>query len=182
MLPLAMNELIQKNLKDVGLDMEVQPVEWNTLLTRWRAGFHTPENEGLNGWNISLAFPDPSSAFQRFFHSRSVIPTSLNTMPYLKPGGGRDPRRRREDVRREGAGSPARQAARGARRRRAVDLHRTRPEPRAMSAKVKGFVSATTAGAAWRCDASQVGSLQAPLEPTHARGRTGPVKPRGALA
>src|SRR5262249_5927957 len=38
MLPLAMNELIQKNLKDVGIDVDLQPVEWNTLLTRWRAG------------------------------------------------------------------------------------------------------------------------------------------------
>src|SRR2546428_12423048 len=85
MLPLAMNELVQKNLKDVGLDVDVQPVEWNTLLTRWRAGFHTPENEGLNAWNISLAFPDPSSAFQRFFHSKSVVPTSVNTMPYINP-------------------------------------------------------------------------------------------------
>ena len=80
MLPLAMNELVQKNLKDVGLEMEVQPVEWNTLLTRWRAGFHTPENEGLNAWNISLAFVDPSSAFQRFFHSKLG---ALNTMPYV---------------------------------------------------------------------------------------------------
>jgi peptide/nickel transport system substrate-binding protein len=85
MLPLAMNELIQKNLKDVGLDVEIQPVEWNTLLTRWRAGFHTPENEGLNAWNISLAFPDPSSAFQRFFHSKSQPPVSVNTMPYVNP-------------------------------------------------------------------------------------------------
>jgi len=85
MLPLAMNELVQKNLKDVGLDVDVQPVEWNTLLTRWRSGFHTPENEGLNGWNISLAFPDPSSAFQRFFHSKSVVPNSVNTMPYINP-------------------------------------------------------------------------------------------------
>jgi ABC-type transport system substrate-binding protein len=85
MLPLAMNELIQKNLKDVGLDVDIQPVEWNTLLTRWRSGFHTPENEGLNGWNISLAFPDPSSAFQRFFHSKSVVPNSVNTMPYINP-------------------------------------------------------------------------------------------------
>jgi len=148
MLPLAMNELIQKNLKDVGLDMEVQPVEWNTLLTRWRAGFHTPENEGLNGWNISLAFPDPSSAFQRFFHSRSVIPTSLNTMPYLNPEADANPRRRREDVRREGAGSPARQAARGARRRRAWIFIVHDLNPRAMSAKVKGFVSF------WPTDAS----------------------------
>jgi peptide/nickel transport system substrate-binding protein len=85
MLPLAMNELIQKNLKDVGIDVDLQPVEWNTLLTRWRAGFKTPDNEGLNAWNISWNFLEPWSGFGRFFHSKSVVPVSVNTMPYLNP-------------------------------------------------------------------------------------------------
>ena len=85
MLPLAMNELIQKNLKDVGIDVDLQPVEWNTLLTRWRAGFKTPENEGLNAWNISWNFLEPWSGFGRFFHSKSVVPVSVNTMPYINP-------------------------------------------------------------------------------------------------
>ena len=85
MLPLAMNELIQKNLRDVGLDVDLQPVEWNTLLTRWRAGFKTPENEGLNAWNISWNFLEPWSGFGRFFHSKSVVPVSVNTMPYINP-------------------------------------------------------------------------------------------------
>jgi ABC-type transport system substrate-binding protein len=85
MLPLAMNELVQKNLKDVGIDVDLQPVEWNTLLTRWRAGFHTAENEGLNSWNISWNFQEPWSGFGRFFHSKSVVPVSVNTMPYINP-------------------------------------------------------------------------------------------------
>jgi len=85
MLPLAMNELIQKNLKEVGIDVDLQPVEWNTLLTRWRAGFKTPDNEGLNAWNISWNFLEPWSAFGRFFHSKSVVPVSVNTMPYINP-------------------------------------------------------------------------------------------------
>jgi peptide/nickel transport system substrate-binding protein len=85
MLPLAMNELIQKNLRDVGFDIDLQPVEWNTLLTRWRAGFKTPDNEGLNAWNISWNFLEPWSGFGRFFHSKSVVPVSVNTMPYINP-------------------------------------------------------------------------------------------------
>ena len=85
MLPLAMNELVQKNLKDVGIDIDLQPVEWNTLLTRWRAGFHTAGNEGLNSWNISWNFQEPWSGFGRFFHSKSVVPVSVNTMPYINP-------------------------------------------------------------------------------------------------
>jgi ABC-type transport system substrate-binding protein len=44
MLPLAMNELVQKNLKDVGIDVDLQPIEWNSLTQRFRAGF-TGENQ-----------------------------------------------------------------------------------------------------------------------------------------
>ncbi len=36
MLPLAMNELVQKNLKEVGIDIDLQPVEWNALTQRFR--------------------------------------------------------------------------------------------------------------------------------------------------
>src|SRR5256885_9623200 len=39
MLPLAMNELIQKNLKDVGIDVDLQPVE--------RSEEHTSESSHL---------------------------------------------------------------------------------------------------------------------------------------
>jgi peptide/nickel transport system substrate-binding protein len=85
MQPLPMNELVQKNLKDVGIDLDLQPIEWNALTQRFRVGFNTPENQGLNAWNISWAFPDPFSAFGRFFLSKSVPPASLNTMPYLNP-------------------------------------------------------------------------------------------------
>jgi peptide/nickel transport system substrate-binding protein len=89
MLPLAMNEQVQKNLKEVGIDVDLQPVEWNTLLTRWRAGFHTPDNEGLNAWNISWNFLEPWSGFGRFFHSKSVVPVAVNTMPYKNPEADR---------------------------------------------------------------------------------------------
>jgi peptide/nickel transport system substrate-binding protein len=89
MLPLAMNELIQKNLKEVGIDVDLQPVEWNTLLTRWRAGFKTAENEGLNAWNISWNFLEPWSGFGRFFHSKAVVPVAVNTMPYINPEADR---------------------------------------------------------------------------------------------
>jgi ABC-type transport system substrate-binding protein len=85
MQPLPMNELVQKNLKDVGIDLELQPIEWNALTQRFRPGFNTPENQGLNSWNISWAFVDPFSAFGRFFLKKSLPPASLNTMPYLNP-------------------------------------------------------------------------------------------------
>ncbi len=139
MLPLAMNELLQKNLKDVGIDVDLQPIEWNSLTQRFRGGF-TGENAGLNAWNISWNFVEPWSAFGRFFHSKSVVPNSVNTMPYINPETDKliDEAERTFDG--------AKQNALLARVHEIVvddapwifvahDLN-----PRAMSAKVKGFV------------------------------------------
>jgi peptide/nickel transport system substrate-binding protein len=140
MLPLAMNELIQKNLKEVGIDVDLQPVEWNTLLTRWRAGFKTADNEGLNAWNISWNFLEPWSGFGRFFHSKSVVPVSVNTMPYINPEADKliDEAERTFDV--------AKQNEILARLHEVIVddapwifvVHDQ--NPRALSAKVKGFV------------------------------------------
>jgi peptide/nickel transport system substrate-binding protein len=44
MLPLPMNEFIQENWRAVGIDLEIIPLEWNTLRTRYRKGFQDPEN------------------------------------------------------------------------------------------------------------------------------------------
>jgi peptide/nickel transport system substrate-binding protein len=88
MLPLAMNELVQKNLKDVGIDVDLQPIEWNSLTQRFRAGF-TGENAGVNALNISFNFVEPFSAFGRFFHSKSVPPASVNIMPFVNPESDR---------------------------------------------------------------------------------------------
>ncbi len=140
MLPLAMNELIQKNLKEVGIDVDLQPVEWNTLLTRWRAGFKTAENEGLNAWNISWNFLEPWSGFGRFFHSKAVVPVAVNTMPYINPEADRliDEAERTFDV--------------GKQNEILARLHELVVDdapwifvvhdqnPRALSARVKGFV------------------------------------------
>ena len=56
MLPLPMNELVQKNLKEVGIDIDLQPVEWNALTQRFRVGF-TGENAGMNAWNRIWPMP-----------------------------------------------------------------------------------------------------------------------------
>jgi ABC-type transport system substrate-binding protein len=151
MLPLAMNELVQRNLKDVGIDVDLQPIEWNSLTQRFRAGF-TGENAGLNAWNISWNFVEPFSAFGRFFHSKSVPPVSVNTMPFINPEADRllDEAERTFDL--------AKQDAVLARLHELVveeapwifvvhDLN-----PRAMSAKVKGFVPPQS----WFVDLTQV--------------------------
>jgi peptide/nickel transport system substrate-binding protein len=85
MLPLPMNEFVQENLRDIGIDLELIPIEWNALLFRWRKGFQDPENAAIGAMNVSYGFIDPFSAFTRFFHSGSQPPKSQNIMPYLNP-------------------------------------------------------------------------------------------------
>jgi peptide/nickel transport system substrate-binding protein len=85
MLPLPMNEYVQENLREVGIDLELVPIEWNTLILRLRKGLQDPENAHLGAMNVSYGFIDPFSAFTRFFHSGSQPPKSLNVMPYVNP-------------------------------------------------------------------------------------------------
>jgi peptide/nickel transport system substrate-binding protein len=84
MLPLPMNELVQKNLREVGIDIDLQPVEWNRSHQRFRSGFNG-ENEGMNAWNISFNFRSRGRPSDDSSTRKSVVPVSLNTMPYINP-------------------------------------------------------------------------------------------------
>jgi peptide/nickel transport system substrate-binding protein len=84
MLPLPMNEFVQENLREIGIDVELLPIEWNTLTSWVRKGF-VEEHEKTGAMNVSFNFVEPFSAFVRFFHSASVPPRSLNIMHYLNP-------------------------------------------------------------------------------------------------
>jgi peptide/nickel transport system substrate-binding protein len=85
MLPLPMNEFVQENMREVGIDLELVTIEWNAMLPRYRQGFQHPDNAHLGGVNVSFNFQEPFSAFTRFFHSALVPPKSVNTMPYINP-------------------------------------------------------------------------------------------------
>jgi len=84
MLPLPMNEFVQENLREIGIDVELLPIEWNTLTSLVRKGF-AEEHEKTGAMNVSFNFLEPFSAFVRFFHSASVPPKSLNIMYYINP-------------------------------------------------------------------------------------------------
>ena len=84
MLPLPMNEFVQENLREIGIDVELLPIEWNTLTSWIRKGF-AEEHEKTGAMNVSFNFLEPFSAFVRFFHSASVPPKSLNIMYYINP-------------------------------------------------------------------------------------------------
>lgn len=85
MLPLAMNEFIQENFREVGIDLELVPIEWNVMIQRYFRGFQHPDSAGLGGINISLHFVEPHGAFMRRFHSAYIPPKSVNVMPYNNP-------------------------------------------------------------------------------------------------
>ncbi len=85
MLPLAMNEFIQENLREVGIDLELVPIEWNVMTQRYLKGLQHPDNANLGGMNVSLHFVEPHGALLRRFHSAYAPPKSTNIMPYTNP-------------------------------------------------------------------------------------------------
>src|SRR5215510_11657768 len=88
MLPLPMNEFVQENLRDIGIDVELIPIEWNALTVWGRKGF-VEEQSQTGAVNISFNFVEPFSAFVRFFHSASLPPRSMNIMTYINPEADR---------------------------------------------------------------------------------------------
>jgi peptide/nickel transport system substrate-binding protein len=139
MLPLPMNQFVQENLREIGIDVDLVPIEWNALTAALRKGF-VDEQAPRGAMNVSFNFVEPFSAFVRFFHSASVPPRSLNIMNYNNPEADRlieaaeasfDPNRR--------------DATLGKLHELVMDdapwifiVHDL--NPRAMSPKVKGFV------------------------------------------
>jgi peptide/nickel transport system substrate-binding protein len=85
MLPLPMNEFVQENFREVGIDLDIMPIDWNALTKQARLGFQHPDNAALGAMNNSYSYHEPQSAFGRFFHSASVPPIGSNRMPYFNP-------------------------------------------------------------------------------------------------
>ena len=78
MLPLPMNEYIQQNLKEVGIDVDFEVMEWQSLLGRWRAGAKAAQAKGTNGINVSYTTQDPFSGFTRFLRCDLHAPGGVN--------------------------------------------------------------------------------------------------------
>jgi len=79
MWPLEMNEFVQKNLKEVGINVKIEAIEWQTLITMYRAGF--PDDKEVDAYNVSLA-PIAPWTFDRYFATSSFIPNGTNIMEY----------------------------------------------------------------------------------------------------
>lgn len=79
MQPLPMNEFLQQDLEEqVGINIEFDVVDWNTLFTNWRQGCMSPAARGAHMTNVSFAAMDPFFAMVRFWDSKMAAPTSNN--------------------------------------------------------------------------------------------------------
>jgi ABC-type transport system substrate-binding protein len=85
MQPLPMNEYVQQNLAEVGIEVEFEVVEWNTLINIWRAGAKAEMSKGASGMNYSYFIQDPFTAFVRHAQSSLVAPKGTNWGYYSDP-------------------------------------------------------------------------------------------------
>ncbi len=83
MQPLPMNEYIQQNLADVGIKVEFEVAEWNTLINLWRAGVKSDLARGASGINFTYFIQDPFTAFIRHLDSKLVAPNGTNWGHYI---------------------------------------------------------------------------------------------------
>lgn len=142
MQPLPMNELIKENLREVGIDVEFEVLEWEALRTRRRNGAWGPENAGRHGINNSWAFWDPDIGLVGVYASFLKVPGGFNW------GGYDNPKADELALKAKATFDPDAQAA------VLAELHTLMVDealwlwavhdlnPRAMTSNVKGFVQA----------------------------------------
>ena len=78
MQPIPMNEFVQQSLNDVGFKVELEVLEWNALISAWRAGAKDPSSRGAVALNYSYFIQDPFTAFTRHVQSDLVAPKGTN--------------------------------------------------------------------------------------------------------
>lgn len=85
MQPMAMNELIQQNLADIGIKVDFEVMDWNTLLASWRAGARDPSSRGAHSTNSSYFSQDPFTALIRHLDGGLHPPQGTNWGFYADP-------------------------------------------------------------------------------------------------
>ncbi|MBE0490103.1 MAG: ABC transporter substrate-binding protein [Halomonas sp.] len=78
MQPLAMNEYIQQNLAEVGIELDFEVLDWESLFPNWRRGADHQTSRDAHATNISFGWLDPFAAFYRFMHSSMAPPSGFN--------------------------------------------------------------------------------------------------------
>ncbi|TDM98890.1 4-phytase, partial [Lactobacillus crispatus] len=78
MLSLPMNEFLQQNLKEAcGVDVQIDVVEWQVLLTAARATPDSPSLQGAMALNVSSPSSDVG-IMARYFSSANFSPKGFN--------------------------------------------------------------------------------------------------------
>ena len=83
--PLPMNEFLQQSLAEVGIKVEFEVVEWNTLINIWRAGAKHDNAHGATAINFSYGITDPFLAFIRHVECDLAAPAGTNWGYYCDP-------------------------------------------------------------------------------------------------
>jgi ABC-type transport system substrate-binding protein len=78
MQPLPMNEFLQQDLRQVGVNVEFDVIEWNALFTNWRNGCGHGSARGAHAINVSFSAMDPFFSLVRFYDSKMAAPVSNN--------------------------------------------------------------------------------------------------------
>jgi len=142
MQPLPMNEFVQQNLAEVGIQVEFEVVDWNTLINIWRAGAKHDSARGATGMNYTYFIQDPFTGFIRHLQCNLAPPAGTNWGYYCDPEMDKlfDQVRNTFD---KNAQTAILQKIHEKYVDDALFLMVTHDvNPRAMSAKVKGFVQA----------------------------------------
>jgi ABC-type transport system substrate-binding protein len=85
MQPLPMNELIQANLADIGIDIEYKVVDFITLFTAYRTGVKAPASAGISAINLANPTQEPTSSILRGYFSEFAPPRGTNWDHYADP-------------------------------------------------------------------------------------------------
>jgi len=85
MLSMPMNEYIQQSYAEIGIEIELKPVELEVLYTAWRQGAADPSLQGITANNIAYVTSDPFYAILRFYASNQIAPRGVNWSHYSNP-------------------------------------------------------------------------------------------------
>lgn len=85
MQPLTMNEFVQQNLAEAGIQVAFEVVEWNVLINIWRAGAKDASTRGGTAMNYSYFIQDPFTGFIRHLQCNLAPPGGTNWGHYCDP-------------------------------------------------------------------------------------------------
>jgi peptide/nickel transport system substrate-binding protein len=85
MFPGPMNEKFQQDMRAIGVNVTLVPLEWNNIITAYRAGFANPDYSKYDGLYFSPNTQAPLFAFASYLTERIPPAGCCNPMGYSSP-------------------------------------------------------------------------------------------------